>query len=212
MTDDFEGLVEELFAAPETRRSDTLERPHIQGRVANPLHCEFIRDLTEADLEAMKIPGARGRPAKSLLRIHASHHALARCVAAGLKDTQAALVTGYSTVRVAQLRSDPAFVALVTDYREEIKSVFADFTERACNIKFDALELLQEKMHEAPETLTIPVLLDIIKLFADRTGHGPGAEVVVRNERDFIDRPPRESYEDWIKRRNGELGPPKVLN
>jgi hypothetical protein len=194
----------DLGGAPRPR-SDTLERPHINGRVAEPLHCEYSRDLGTADIEALKLPRGSAPP-RSLVRIHASHHSLARCLAAGMKPAQAALVTGYSPGRINDLQKDPAFQALVADYSAEARSIFADLAERMANISLDAIELLQERLHDDPKGFTVPLLLDIVKAFADRTGHGPGQEVHIKMDRDFIDRPPRETFEEWAERRSRELG------
>jgi hypothetical protein len=122
-----------------------------------------------------------------------------------MRAAQAALVTGYSPGRISQLENDPAFSALVADYRQESKSVFADMAERMSNLSLDALELIQERLQDTPETFTVPVLLDMVKAFADRTGFGPGQEVHLKVDRDFIDRPPRETAEEWAARRQREL-------
>ena len=201
------GLIEELdLSVPGSRppsRSDTLERPHISGSLPREFHVAYSRDLLPADIEALKLP--RGTAPRALVRIHASHHALARCIAAGMKPGQAALVTGYSPGRISQLAGDPAFSALVEDYRQEAKSVFADMGERLANMSLDAIEMLQERMQDSPETLTVPMLLDIVKAGADRTGFGPGQEVHLKMATDFIDRPPRETADEWKARRTKEL-------
>jgi hypothetical protein len=125
-----------------------------------------------------------------------------------MRGPQAALVTGYSPGRISQLDKDPAFTALVEDYRQESKSVFADMAERMSNLSLDALELIQERLQDTPETFTVPVLLDMVKAFADRTGFGPGQEVHLKVDKDFIDRPPRETAEEWAARRQRELEGP----
>lgn len=178
-----------------------------------PFFVEYERDLSHADIAALDLP--RGVTPKSLLRIHASHHSLARCLAAGMRPAQAALVTGYAPSRISILQNDPTFKALVADYQAEAKSVFADLADRMSELSLDAMEILQERLQVNPEGFTIPILLDIIKAFADRTGHGPGSEVHLRVERDFIDRPPRETFEEWEARRARELmapDEPKKLN
>lgn len=204
-------LIEELdLGGVAPSRPDTLERPHINGSLPREFHAAYSRDLVPADIEALKLP--RGTAPRSLMRIHASHHALAKCLAAGMKPAQAALVTGYSPGRIGQLANDPAFTALVEDYRLEAKSVFADMGERLLNVGLDFLELLQEKVYDSPETFTIPMLMDGIKMAADRVGFGPGQEVHLKMAQDFIDRPPRETQDEWTKRRQGELAAPKVVN
>jgi hypothetical protein len=186
-----EDLVDELedFGAPPPRRV---------------LSVEYVRDLTEGDIAALATR-APTRP-KSLMRIHSSHHSLAKCLAAGMKHGQAALITGYSTGRISTLENDPAFRALVAEYRAEAKSIFADLAERMSEVSLDAIELLHERLHDAPQEFSVPLLLDVVKAFADRTGHGPGQELKVSVDRDFIDRPPRENFEEWQNRRNKELG------
>jgi hypothetical protein len=180
--------------------------PRTKGNVRRaPAHIEYVRDLTEADMAALQ--GPRGVTPKSLLRIHASHHALARCIAAGMKPHQAALVTGYDEARISVLSSDPAFTALVADYQAESRSIFADLAERMNNMSLDAMELLQARMQEKPEEFTPGMLLDVVKTFADRTGHGPGQSVDVKMSMNLVDRPPRESFEDWENRRRAELEP-----
>jgi len=172
---------------------------------AETFYMAYTRDLVPADLEAR----AEG-PVKpvSLVRIHASHHALARCLASGMRPSQAALVTGYSNSRISILQGDPAFQALVADYREEAKIPFADMAERMSGVSMDALEIIQERLLDSPESFTLPILLDIVRAFADRTGHGPNQEVRLRLETDPIDRPPRETFEQWNARRTQELEGP----
>lgn len=193
-------------------RSDTLERPRINGTLPKEFHASYERDLTEADLVALSLP--RGTSPRSLVRIHASHHSLARCLATGMKPQQAALVTGYSPGRISALQGDAAFCALVADYQAEAKSIFADLAERMNDLSLDAIEIIQERLHDSPEGFTIPVLLDLVKAFADRTGHGPNQEVHLKMSTDLIDRPPRETFEQWKARRETELGgdEPKKLN
>jgi hypothetical protein len=199
-----DDLLDELdLGSKRTPRSDTLERPRLEPGPREAPHVSYERDLTEADMAALALP--RGTQPKSLIRIHASHHSLARCLATGMKPTQASLVTGYSTGRISALCRDAAFQALVEDYRREAKSVFADLAERMSEITLDAIEMLHERMHDSPEALTIPMLMDIIKAFADRTGHGPGQKVSLEVSRDLVDRPPRETFETWERRRLGEL-------
>ena len=156
---------------------------------------------------ALELP--RGGQPKSLQRIHASHHALAKCIASGIKDNQAALVTGYSTSRIGLLKKDPVFQALVADYCAEARTWSASLAERMVGLSLDAMELLQERLHSKPDDISVPVLLDIIRAFADRTGHGPGQQISVTVDQNLIDRPPRESFEEWEERRGREL---KLLN
>jgi hypothetical protein len=55
------------------------------------------------------------------------------------------------------------------------------------------------------------MLLDVVKAFADRTGHGPGQEVKLTVSPAMIDRPPKETYEEWTRRRARELEPEQSI-
>jgi hypothetical protein len=99
-------------------------------------------------------------------------------------------------------------MALVKDYSDEARATFADLAERMAGMSLDAIEILHERLHANPETFSIPVLLDVVKTMADRTGHGPGQEVHLKVDRDFIDRPPRETAAEWQARRVKELAAP----
>lgn len=201
MSDEDQELLDALdFTSPTVVPLRTVGAPR------KPFMCEHVRELTEADIVALALP--RGGKPTPLVRIHASHHSLAKCLASGMKPAQASLVTGYSSSRISILQADAAFQALVRDYADEAKSVFADLAERMNDMSLDALEVLQERLQASPETFSIPVLLDVVKAFADRTGHGPGQEVHLKVDRDFIDRPPRETIDEWKERRARELASP----
>ncbi len=188
-------------------RRDYAEREHLVGPPTKELVVQYERDLSPADIAALDLP--RGIQPKALVRIHASHHALARCLAAGMKPAQASLVTGYSPARISQLEHDESFVALVKDYRAEVSSVFAQMGERLVNLSLDAMEKLHDLLHEKPEMFSAATLMELVKMTADRTGHGPGQEVSLKVASDFIDRPPRESFDEWQERRRKELGGPE---
>jgi len=181
-----------------------LFEPRLHGNTKRPLVAEYVRDLTAADLAALEAP--RGSRPSALKRISASHHSLAKCLASGMKPMQASLVTGYDLARISILQSDPTFQELVRDYREETKSWAADLAARMSDLSLDAMEELQRRLHEAPESFSIQTLLETVRTFADRTGHGPGSEVNLRlTPADLIDRPPRETHDEWTQRRQREL-------
>lgn len=190
MDDRDEPLIEELTLGPE-------------GRSRGPPEAHYSRDLTEADLSALDLP--RGVAPRSLVRIHSSHHALAKCLAAGMRPAQAALVTGYSNNRISSLQRDPLFVQLVAEYRLEEESVMADLAVRMRGLSHDAIELLHDKLLERPEDFSPAMLLDIVKATADRTGYGTNSNVNLNVTLPTIDRPPREDYDKWKERKLREF-------
>lgn len=196
------GIVTELFFGSGPHGDPG--RAALTGSLPKEHHVAYGRDLTEGDMEALALPRPNG-PARTLQRIHSSHHALARSLAVGMKATEASLVTGYSPGRISQLQRDPAFQALVADYSAEARSVFADFGARIMNLGLDGIEKLHERLHDHEEQWTVNSLLDLVKMCADRSGFGPGSQVNLRVDQDFIDRPPRETMDEWKARRNREL-------
>ena len=181
--------------------------PRILGNLAkeatNGIH---VRDLTEGDIQALDGPRGANLP-KMIQKLRSSHHALARCLATGMKPVQASLVTGYTQNRICLLQQDPSFRALMEEYKAEARDIFADLNERMTNLSLDTIEELHERLHDAPEAFSIGMLLDVVKAFADRTGHGPGQEVKLTVAPSMIDRPPKETYEEWQARRARELSP-----
>lgn len=186
-----------------------------RGRLpAVPIAAAHVRDLTEGDLVALATEPRGVRP-PSLQRIHSSHHAIARLLASGMQTNQIALITGYSPARISVLERDPTFQGLVADYRTEMKDVAVDIVERMRNVSLDALEILHERLLERPEEVSLNMALDIVKAMTDRTGHGPNAQLNLNVNAGTIDRPPRETAEEWNERRLKELGPagdPKLVN
>lgn len=177
--------------------------PVHKGRDGVPLSATYSRDLTEADLAALAAP--RGTATPTLQRIHSSHHALARCLATGMKTYDASLVTGYSPQRINQLERDPLFCDLVAYYKIEAKEVIVDLTERMQSLSRDAIEALHDRLREKPEDFSVGMLLDTVKAMADRTGHGPNTDVNLNIAGAGVDRPPRETHEEWEARRRREL-------
>jgi hypothetical protein len=186
---------------------DFVGPPRILGNLGRTdLSATYNRDLTEADIQALNGPRGANLP-RTIQKLRSSHHALARCLASGMKASQAAQVSGYTQNRISILQDDPTFAALVAEYRAEAKEIFADLNERMNNLSLDAIEELHERLLEAPEAFSIAMLLDVVKAFADRTGHGPGQEVKLTVAPSLIDRPPKETYEEWQARRARELTP-----
>lgn len=179
--------------------------PRLLGNLTRSLSATYVRDLTAADIDLLNGPRGAALP-RQIQKIRSSHHSLARCLASGMKPHQAAEITGYTQNRICLLQQDPAFQALLAEYREEAREIFADLNQRMNNLSLDAIEELQERLNDAPEAFSIAMLLDVVKAFADRTGHGPNSEVKLTVAQATIDRPPKESYEEWKARRARELG------
>jgi len=131
---------------------------------------EYKRELTMADLAMPPVAPAAPTQIKSL---RDSHHAIARCLATGMKDADVSAVTGYSLSRLSVLKADPTFAELVEHYRAPTAGLVNDFRERMANVGMDVLSLIAEKIEDEPEKLSMGLLNELLKTMADRTGHAP---------------------------------------
>lgn len=151
-----------------------------RGRRAAPLEAEKLRELRPADLALLDVEGRPAGSPKLLAKLGERHHSLARALAAGMKDGQAAIITGYCVSRISTLKVDPAFQGLLDFYRSNLDSTYADLHERMATLSLDAVNRLQELMEEDPDSLSPSLTLDIVKALADRTGHGPVSKSEVK--------------------------------
>jgi hypothetical protein len=143
-----------------------------------PFFAAFARDLLEEDLilgEALPKRAPEG--AAKLKQIRGSHHEAARLVGLGKNDSEIALITGYTPQRIWQLRQDPAFSELVTHYQGQVEELYYDTHKRLAGFTNDAMEVLHERLLEAPEKIKTSDLKDLLSLGLDRTGFGPKSTV-----------------------------------
>jgi hypothetical protein len=141
------------------------------GRKTVPCLAEIVRPLTEADKALLATE--RGIQPSAIKRLTDSHHALARVLAEGMKDAEAAAITGYTPSRISVLRDSPLFAELIEHYRSNKDAAFADLHERMATAGLVAVAELAERLNEEPEKIGTSTLLEAIKMLADRTGHGP---------------------------------------
>lgn len=142
-----------------------------RGRASEAVECDLERELSLADLALLDAP--RASAPSPLKALRAGHHALAMALASGKRPGEAALVAGYSASRVSVLQSDPAFAELVEYYRANQELAYVGMHERLARVSHNALAVLEERLEDNPEGLTEDTLIDLAKLGADRTGHGP---------------------------------------
>lgn len=148
------------------------------NRPAEGLEFEVVRELVAGDLELLE--GNKGTKAPPLVkRLSERHHALARNLAAGMKDQAAAAITGYVVTTVSILKTDPAFQELIKFYQSDIQAQYADLHENLAGLSKDALIVLRERLEETPEKISTAQLMDLTKMGADRVGHGPSQKTEV---------------------------------
>lgn len=130
-------------------------------RLRVPLRIEVVRPLTAADISGGFCEAA---PPPTLREIKASHHNLAKIIAAGRSVTEASRITGYSPAYISRLRGDPAFASLVSHYSEVEELAATDFLGSMRAVGMDLLDELRRRVEDDPRVLTTAQLHDGIKL------------------------------------------------
>lgn len=134
------------------------------------LFIEVLGPLAHADLQLFEAgPLAKYEPKRMTER----HHALARAIASGMKDKEAAAVVGYVPQMVVILRGSPAFMDLVDMYRETATAEFAKLVEQFAGLTKDAMLALRERLEAEPENFSNKQLLEIVTAIGDRAGFTP---------------------------------------
>lgn len=118
-------------------------------------------------------------PKAPLAKIRDPHHTLAKMVADNKPVVEISSVTGYSPSRIRTLENDPAFQELVAHYRDQNRLASADIQEQLKHVSLTALQILQERLEENPEEVSVKELQSIAELGLDRTGYGPSRQLNV---------------------------------
>ena len=149
----------------------TAGRKHVEVGV------EVLRELVPGDAEMAN--AERGSKAPEIKKLRDRHHALAKALATGTEEGEAAIMCGYSLSRVSILKDDPAFKELVAFYRKGQEEQYYGIHEKLAGVAGDALDEIQERLEAKPDEFSIGQLMDLTKLGADRTGHGPSSSTTV---------------------------------
>lgn len=131
---------------------------------------ELGRELSLADADVVN--SRAGKPS-SLRRLSSRHHTLARLIAEGMKQSEAAIAAGYTPQNAVILMKDQSFLELVESYRNDIRARFLDMQSALAGVAIDAVETLRERLEADPDKVTNATLIEIAKLGADRSGFGP---------------------------------------
>jgi hypothetical protein len=137
------------------------------GRPSKPLEAEVLRPITEADLALADTLDVSSAP-PPLKRLTDRHHALARLLAAGTPEGEAALILNYDQSRISILKHSPAFQELLQLYRSEVDREFATTLEHMSGMTKDALVELRERLEDEPEKFSNRELLSIVTDMVDR--------------------------------------------
>ena len=138
------------------------------GRRAVPLEFSVDRELGDVDFGALATVD-RGVVAPDLKRITDRHHALARLLAAGMSEGDAAMTLGYDNSRVSILKGSPAFQELLALYREEVNRESTHILDHMAGLSKDALLELRERIEDDPGKFSNRELLSITTDMVDRS-------------------------------------------
>ncbi len=127
--------------------------------------------LAKAHVESGLPVGAA--PTQDLKHIRESHHRVARLLAMGTPDVEAAYLTNYDISRVRYLRTNPAFQELLAYYGGEVKETWSDFVENAAELSKDLMAEVKRRLDEKPEEFTLTMINELLKTTADRSGNAP---------------------------------------
>lgn len=153
----------------------------VLGRTAQPVEVELLRPLTEVDVALLAVEGRPTGQPPLLKQIRDGHHALARCLATGMSHEEASYVTGYSISRISILLKDPAFMQLIEFNRQNADLAHADLQGRMATLSLGFAAELQERLEDAPQSMSHGFVLEALKTLADRTGHAPVTKSVSVN-------------------------------
>lgn len=128
------------------------------------------RELQSSDMEVLKEEhSTKPLPVKKLRQ---RHHALAKLVAQGTPVGDAAIIVGYSNSRVSILQADASFAELVKFYKKQTDEIYYGLHERLSNLSKDSADELHQRLEDSPKDFTQGQLMELVKMGADRTGHG----------------------------------------
>lgn len=137
----------------------------------------LLREEVELLLAGGEVRAKPQPPAKTgegeAMRMTQRHHRLARLLAAGAKNDEAAFQAGYQPGTVSRLKADKTFQRLIAHYERELAPTFQIVGERLADLADGSLAVLADRLEDAPDDFTTRELIEMAKLGADRSGHGP---------------------------------------
>jgi hypothetical protein len=164
---------------------------------------DFVREIGAEDLGRLMVLARADGPPR-LRRVRSTHHLAARMVALGKSDVEAGAISGYTPMRVGQLRRDPAFQELVSHYQVEHDARAGMMQERLEAIGLALTEELLERLDSAPEKFSNEELRRWAETCLDRAGAGKQVNVRVQSL--------SVSLVEQIKRESAERTEVKLLS
>lgn len=145
----------------------------LMGRASKDVTAAITRELGEEDLAW--IQEERATPPNPVKALRERHHHLARLLAEGATEAQASAITEYTLSRISVLKADHSFQQLIEYYRGQVVEKYLGVHEKMSAASSTALSIILDRMEEDPEKVSLNQAIEIAKMGADRTGHGPSS-------------------------------------
>jgi len=147
-------------------------RSALGRKFAEPLTCEFIRELTPADL--LRLAAKRSNELSipdRLAELSHRHHLAARMIADGMTNTEVAYACNYTPGHITGLKADPAFQELVASYSAKKEAVYLDVHQRLGTLGMTAVERLQERLDDPQKSASLSFndLRNLVETALDRS-------------------------------------------
>jgi hypothetical protein len=141
------------------------------GRSAKPLVVLDWREVTQEDILATR--DERGTKPVAIKTLRQRHHALAKLLADGVPQSEAAIHTGYTDSHISVLKQDPSFKDLLKFYSEKKDERYVEMHDKIAGLGEDAIDEITSRLEEDPSEFSLSALLEVSKMALDRSGHGP---------------------------------------
>lgn len=142
--------------------------------LSEPISVVGVRELTPLEAEAVRVISRTGTaPLPEMKAIRARHHELARLLAAGNKEKEAAEILGMHVQTVQILKRSPAFTALLSHYMAIRDSEALGIRERIEQTALDVLLHVSERLQTAGDEIPLEELRKLGESLLDRSGYSP---------------------------------------
>ena len=136
--------------------------------------CEVIRQIEARDLpllaqELRERNWQSQAPDRIVSVLRTGHQQLAQLLASGINALDASMITGRSVASIRTLQVDPAFKELLAYYAEQQEQFKFDAYARLVTLGGTAMDVLQERLEEAPDRFTNNELRQIVESTMDRS-------------------------------------------
>lgn len=168
-----ESIMADLGVSAEELLANAEQSARGAGKPPIALEIYETRPLTAEDIQKVNSAAVGVSDTKALKKLRDRHHLAAELMAKGYKDVEIAGITGYSQSRLSILKNDPAFAELVETKRAVVRVTFTDTVEKMKAFTDDAIETLQERLEDTPDTFTNTQLIEAVKTIGDRAGFAP---------------------------------------